>query len=45
VQVLTNAGAVDRDKQIAVVSQFTSMIADAAHDPAPPRPLPTKEIA
>jgi phenylpyruvate tautomerase PptA (4-oxalocrotonate tautomerase family) len=34
VQVLTNAGALDRDKQIAVVSQFTSMIADAAHDPA-----------
>jgi hypothetical protein len=29
VQVLTNAGALDRDKQIAVVSQFTSMIADA----------------
>jgi phenylpyruvate tautomerase PptA (4-oxalocrotonate tautomerase family) len=34
VQVLTNVGALDRDKQIAVVSQFTSMIADAAHDPA-----------
>jgi len=34
VQVLTNAGALDRDKQIAVVSQFTSMIADAASDPA-----------
>ena len=33
-QVLTNAGALDRDKQIAVVSQFTSMIADAAHDTA-----------
>lgn len=33
VQVLTNAGALDRDKQIAVVSQFTSMIASAAHDP------------
>jgi len=44
VQVLTNAGALDRDKQIAVVSQFISMIADAAHDPARPRPLPTKEI-
>ena len=27
VQVLTNAGALDRDKQIAVVSQFTSMVA------------------
>jgi phenylpyruvate tautomerase PptA (4-oxalocrotonate tautomerase family) len=34
VQVLTNAGALDRDKQEAVVSQFTSMIADSALDPA-----------
>lgn len=34
VQVLTNAGALDRDKQIAVVSQFTTMVADAARDPA-----------
>ena len=34
VQVLTNADALDRDKQIAVVSQFTSMVADAASDPA-----------
>jgi len=34
VQVLTNTGALDRDKQLAVVSHFTSMIADAAHDPA-----------
>ena len=34
VQVLTNAGALDRDKQIAVVSQFTTMVADAAGDPA-----------
>jgi phenylpyruvate tautomerase PptA (4-oxalocrotonate tautomerase family) len=34
VQVLTNAGALDRDKQLAVVSQFTAMIADAADDPA-----------
>jgi phenylpyruvate tautomerase PptA (4-oxalocrotonate tautomerase family) len=34
VQVLTNAGALDRDKQLAVVSRFTGMIADAAHDPA-----------
>jgi phenylpyruvate tautomerase PptA (4-oxalocrotonate tautomerase family) len=33
VQVLTNAGALNRDKQIAVVSQFTSMVADAADDP------------
>jgi phenylpyruvate tautomerase PptA (4-oxalocrotonate tautomerase family) len=34
VQVLTNAGALDRDKQLDVVSQFTSMIAEAASDPA-----------
>jgi phenylpyruvate tautomerase PptA (4-oxalocrotonate tautomerase family) len=34
VQVLTNAGALDRDKQIAVVRQFTDIVADAAHDPA-----------
>jgi phenylpyruvate tautomerase PptA (4-oxalocrotonate tautomerase family) len=34
VQVLTNAGALDRDKQLAVVSRFTAMIADAAGDPA-----------
>jgi phenylpyruvate tautomerase PptA (4-oxalocrotonate tautomerase family) len=34
VQVLTNAGALDRAKQIAAVSQFTSMIADPAHHPA-----------
>jgi len=34
VQVLTNAGALDRDKQLAVVSQFTEMIAKAARDPA-----------
>jgi phenylpyruvate tautomerase PptA (4-oxalocrotonate tautomerase family) len=34
VQVLTNAGALDRDKQLAVVTQFTQMVADAAHDPA-----------
>ena len=34
VQVLTNAGALDRDKQLAVVSQFTAMIASAAGDPA-----------
>jgi phenylpyruvate tautomerase PptA (4-oxalocrotonate tautomerase family) len=34
VQVLTNAGALDRNKQLAVVSQFTAMIADAAQDPA-----------
>jgi phenylpyruvate tautomerase PptA (4-oxalocrotonate tautomerase family) len=33
VQVLTNAGALDRDKQLAVVSQFTEIIAAAAGDP------------
>lgn len=33
VQVLTNAGALDRDKQIAVVSRFTGMVAEAAGDP------------
>jgi phenylpyruvate tautomerase PptA (4-oxalocrotonate tautomerase family) len=34
VQVLTNAGALDRDKQIAVVAQLTDLVADAAGDPA-----------
>ena len=33
VQVLTNAGALDRDKQLAVVSQFTELVAAAAGDP------------
>jgi phenylpyruvate tautomerase PptA (4-oxalocrotonate tautomerase family) len=32
VQVLTNAGALDRDKQLAVVSQFTQLVAEAADD-------------
>src|ERR1700740_26221 len=32
VQVLTNAGALDRDKQLAVVSQFTDLVAAAAGD-------------
>jgi phenylpyruvate tautomerase PptA (4-oxalocrotonate tautomerase family) len=32
VQVLTNAGALDRDKQLAVVSQFTDLVATAAGD-------------
>ena len=32
VQVLTNAGALDRDKQRAVVRQFTDLIAHAASD-------------
>jgi phenylpyruvate tautomerase PptA (4-oxalocrotonate tautomerase family) len=33
VQVLTNAGALSRDKQLAVVSQLTQIIAAAAGDP------------
>jgi phenylpyruvate tautomerase PptA (4-oxalocrotonate tautomerase family) len=33
VQVLTNAEALDRDKQLDVVSRFTQLIADAAGDP------------
>jgi len=32
VQILTNAGALDRDKQIAVVERLTNMIATAAND-------------
>jgi phenylpyruvate tautomerase PptA (4-oxalocrotonate tautomerase family) len=34
VQVLTNAGALDRGKQLAVVSQLTAIVAEAAGDPA-----------
>src|SRR5271154_6574772 len=34
VQVLTNAGALDRDKQLAVVSQFTGLVAAAAGVPS-----------
>jgi len=34
VQVLTNAEALDRAKQLEVVSQFTDLVADAAGDPA-----------
>jgi len=33
VQVLTNSGALDRDKQLAVVRQLTDIIATAASDP------------
>jgi phenylpyruvate tautomerase PptA (4-oxalocrotonate tautomerase family) len=33
VQVLTNAGALDREKQIAVVSQLTDLVTAAANDP------------
>jgi phenylpyruvate tautomerase PptA (4-oxalocrotonate tautomerase family) len=34
VQVLTNSGALDRDKQLAVVRQLTDLVAAAAGDPA-----------
>ena len=34
VQVLTNSGALDRNKQLAVVSRFTALIAEAAGDPS-----------
>src|SRR6184192_2674036 len=34
VQVLTNAGALDRAKQLAVVEQLTGVIATAAGDPS-----------
>ena len=33
VQVLTNAGALDRDKQLAVAEQLTQIVATAAGDP------------
>jgi len=32
VQVLTNAGALDREKQLAVVSRLAAIVADAAGD-------------
>jgi phenylpyruvate tautomerase PptA (4-oxalocrotonate tautomerase family) len=32
--VLTNAGALDRDKQLAVVSRLTALVAEAAGDPS-----------
>jgi len=34
VQILTNAGALTRDKQIAVVQRITAIIADRADDPS-----------
>jgi phenylpyruvate tautomerase PptA (4-oxalocrotonate tautomerase family) len=34
VQVLTNAGALDRDKQLAVVARLTAIVADAGGDPS-----------
>lgn len=36
VQVLTNAGALDREKQLAVVAQLTALVAAAAGDPSLP---------
>src|SRR6202035_1241194 len=36
VQVLTNAGALDRDKQLAVVRRLTDIIAAAPEHPPPP---------
>jgi phenylpyruvate tautomerase PptA (4-oxalocrotonate tautomerase family) len=36
VQVLTNAGALDRRKQITLVSRLTALIAGAAGNPPPP---------
>jgi phenylpyruvate tautomerase PptA (4-oxalocrotonate tautomerase family) len=34
VQVLTNAGALDRPKQLAVVEQLTALVVEAAGDPS-----------
>src|SRR6478609_4018662 len=34
VQVLTNAGALDRDKQLAVVSRLTALVVEASGDPS-----------
>ncbi len=34
VQVLTNAGALNREKQLAVVREFTDLVAAAAGDPS-----------
>jgi phenylpyruvate tautomerase PptA (4-oxalocrotonate tautomerase family) len=34
IQVLTNSGALDRSKQLAVVEQLTNIAADAADDPS-----------
>jgi phenylpyruvate tautomerase PptA (4-oxalocrotonate tautomerase family) len=34
VQVLTNAGALDREKQIALVAKLTELVAAAADDPS-----------
>ena len=45
VQILTNAGALDRDKQLPVISQLTGIVAAAAGDPSlagRTRALPTE---
>jgi phenylpyruvate tautomerase PptA (4-oxalocrotonate tautomerase family) len=34
IQILTNSGALDRSKQLAVVEQLTNIAADAADDPS-----------
>ncbi len=34
VQVLTNSGALDRDKQLAVVRELTDLVASSAGDPS-----------
>jgi phenylpyruvate tautomerase PptA (4-oxalocrotonate tautomerase family) len=34
IQVLTNAGALDREKQLAVVAQLTQVVVDATGDPS-----------
>ena len=36
VQVLTNAGALDRDKQLAVVDRLTAIVVEATGDPRSP---------
>ena len=36
VQVLTNAGALDRDKQIALVERLTALVSGAPGNPPPP---------
>ena len=33
IQVLTNAGALDREKQVALVGQLTDLVATTANDP------------
>ena len=34
IQVLTNSGALDREKQLAVVEQLTELVVEASGDPA-----------